>query len=234
MLAHSYYPSLTITRFFEQHGKVLHFNKNDIILSANTPANYLYLIKSGYAYSKYPLNNQRDFYLSICPEGTIIGLTNLFSEHQNYLTTEMARTDVKLIQLKRNILETELLIDPILQFEWTSFTHLHHQKLERRLLDLLTLNKKEALYSTLLRLYYSLSSPYQDSTHQRQVVIDLTMQDLASLTFTTREMISKWMNDLKKNRIITWQKKRFIFLDVDYFKKYFSDIQTAEHLYQIF
>lgn len=234
MLEHSFYPSLTITRFFEKYGKILTFKKNEIILNAHHPADYLYLIKKGYTLSEYPLNNDRTFYLSLCPPDAIIGLSNLFAGQQLYLTTEIAHTDMTLIQIKRDLLETELLCDHILQFEWSTFTHFHHQKLERRLLDLLTLNKKDALYNTLIRLYHSLSVPYQNSDYQRQLRVDLTMQDLAALTFTTREMISKWMNELKHNQVVTWHKKHFIFLDINYLKQAFKDHEFSEHMYQIF
>ena len=85
--------------------------------------------------------------------------------------------------------------------KWLQIENMKHQS---RLRDLVLNGKKGALFSTLIRL----GNTYGEFRSDNEVLINfpLTNTEIANLCATSREMINRMLNDLKKHHIISFNK----------------------------
>ncbi len=76
--------------------------------------------------------------------------------------------------------------------------------------------KKGALFSTLIRLSNTYGKPLENDT----IYIDLplTNTEIANLCATSREMINRMLNDLKKHNIISFEKGYITIHDLQFLK----------------
>jgi CRP/FNR family transcriptional regulator len=96
---------------------------------------------------------------------------------------------------------------------WLSTTYL---KAQMKCMDLIMNGKKGGLYSILIRLCHS----YGIATEEG-ILIDLpiTHQELANLTYGTREVIQRALKELREKDIIYYDQQKFIVKKLNYLRQ---------------
>ncbi|WP_332650346.1 Crp/Fnr family transcriptional regulator [Lysinibacillus sp. 54212] len=105
---------------------------------------------------------------------------------------------------------------PSLLVEYLTWLQTENLKHQSRIRDLVLNGKKGALFSTLIRL----ANTYGEFRHDNEVFINFTLTntEIANLCATSREMINRMLNDLKKHNIITFDKGYITILDLQFLK----------------
>ena len=107
--------------------------------------------------------------------------------------------------------------------EYLKWVQIENIKNQTRMRDLVLHGKKGALFSTLIRLANTYGQTNQDGSIF--INFSLTNTEIANLCATSREMINRMLNDLKKHQIITFEKSFITILDVEFLKR---EIECAE------
>lgn len=195
---------LEINTLFKRYGSVQKIGKNKPIFKEGERSEDVYLIQSGSVQISKDTVSGQVLTIRIAGPNTFIGETSVFCEVQYHSVSAHTNDVVHLIALPRHQLEKHLTSSPQLMMEWMKIIQTHNMKNETRFRDLLLHGKKGALYSTLIRL----TNTYGIKQTDASVVIDyaLTNQELANFCATSREVVNRMLNDLKKLGIISFDK----------------------------
>jgi len=189
---------------FQKHGVFIKVNKDSTIFLEGQRAKEIYYIKTGAISISQETENGKELTIRICGPGNIIGEGSLFCNLTYNSMTAKVLEPSSLYVLSRESLELLLVEQPILMVEYMKWLQTENLKHQSRLRDLVLNGKKGALFSTLIRL----SNTYGKSLENGTIYIDLplTNTEIANLCATSREMINRMLNDLKKHNIISFEK----------------------------
>lgn len=205
-----------IHHLFQSHGLLLKVNKGNHIFQAGERAEDIFLIQSGTVQISKETESGKELTFRICGDNTIIGENSLFCKLSYHATTACAIEPTTLYVLNKKTLELFLTEQPALMIEYMQWLQTENVKHQSRLRDLVLHGKKGALFSTLIRLV----NTYGKTAENGHIFIDysLTNTDIANLCATSREMINRMLNDLKKNNIISFHKGYITIHDLQFLK----------------
>lgn len=203
-------------KLFKLHGLPIHVDKGNFIFREGERAENIFYIESGAIQIGKEIENGKELTIRICGQGSIFGESSLFCNFYTHSTTAKALQHAKLYVLNFESIELLLTENPILLVEYIQWVQLENTKNQTRLRDLVMHGKKGALYSTLIRLANTYGKPLSDN----EVYIDfaLTNTEIANLCGTSREMINRMLNDLKKLHIISFDRSYITIHDLQYLK----------------
>lgn len=193
-----------IHELFEEHGITVKVSKNSYIFREGELAENVFLIVSGAVQIGKEAENGKEITMRICGKLAIIGETMLNFKHLHHTTTAKTMESTTLIGLNAYQFEMLLIENSAAMLEYLRWVQNENLKHQSRIRDLLLNGKKGALYSTLLRLTNTFGIPKEDGS----IFIDLSLTntDIANLCATSRELINRMLNDLKKQGIIQFEK----------------------------
>jgi CRP-like cAMP-binding protein len=158
----------------------------------------------------------RELNLRLCQQNDIIGELTLFAYQPTYLFNSLAVEDGKVAAVNIEALEKLLLENTQLAYEFMKWMNDHFRKTITKFRDLVLHGRKGALYSTLIRL----SNSYGEVNDSGILItVPLTNQDLANYTGTARESVSRMLSELRKQKIITIDRKTITIHDLAFLKK---------------
>jgi CRP/FNR family transcriptional regulator len=181
------------------------YTKGQIIYAQGTVSEGFYLVKKGILKLQKTLPNGTVTILKIASEGEIVGDGDFDYE----VPRENSSSAIAL--------ENGSLIQKITNFSLLSPTEksILTQKLIDRLLEstkrherLIYLDAEQRIKSVLKDLAMKLGRKYGDETLLK---LNLTHDDFASLTDSSRQTVTKTLSNLKKNGIITYSRNRILF-----------------------
>lgn len=204
-------------QLFQDHGLLTKVEKGYHIFQEDESAENLFLIQSGMVQISKETESGKELTLRICGKGSIIGETDLFTNEHGYSTTAKTLTNTELFTISKDSLEMLLTEQSVLMMEYLKWIQKENLKSQSLLRDLVLHGKKGALFSTLIRL----ANTFGEEIEENKVFIhyNLTNTEIANLCSTSREMINRMLNDLKKQNIITFDKDYITILDLAYLKK---------------
>ena len=140
----------------------------------------------------------------------------MFCKVNYHSVTVKALETSQLLSLHTHTLELLLSENPQLLVEYLKWLQIENMKHQSRLRDLVLNGKKGALFSTLIRL----ANTYGEFRSDNEVLIKfpLTNTEIANLCATSREMINRMLNDLKKHHIISFDKSYNTIHDFQFLK----------------
>lgn len=193
-----------IQHIFYTEGRLLALQKGTCIPLDDELANHIAYIHKGHVQLTQQTLGGKELTVRICSEAGLIGDITLFAQTSTSPFSATALTTVELYVLPKTVMELRMQQQPdamIEYMQWLQLENLKHQSLLR---DLLLHGKKGALFSTLIRLANTYGQPQPCGS----IFIDLalTNTELANLCGTSREMINRMLNDLKKHHIISFDK----------------------------
>lgn len=205
-----------IYSLFEQFGSFIKIEKDRPIFHEGERAGDVYYTVSGAVRITKDSESGRIFTLKITGPQSIIGETSVFCETIYHSVSAHAIEPTQLYALSRSQLEKFLTSSPELMMEWMKIVQINNLKNETRFRDLLLHGKKGALFSTLIRLSNTYGVPQKDGS----IIIDhyLTNQELANFCATSREVVNRMLNDMKKSGVVTFNKGIITIHDLQYLR----------------
>lgn len=193
-----------IQDIFLTAGQRMTFQKGSLIPLDDDLASHIVYISQGHVQLTQQTMGGKELTVRICSAAGLIGDVTLFSTTALTPFSATALTNVVVYVLPKLTMEHHIAQQPnamIEYMQWLQIENLKHQSLLR---DLVLHGKKGALFSTLIRL----ANTYGVLRADASIFIDLalTNTELANLCGTSREMINRMLNDLKKHHIISFDK----------------------------
>lgn len=189
--------------------------KNQYLFQEGEAANELYLVLSGKVQISKITSEGRELALRICGENDICGELTLFTNAPRYLLNARVIDEGEVAVVNKDVIEKEIFQNSALAYEFMKWMSDHFRKTQTKFRDLLLTGKKGALYSTLIRMTNSYGIQKDDG-----ILIDLplTNQQLGDFCGTSRESTNRYLNELKKDGIISYDKAKIKIHDLQYLK----------------
>jgi CRP-like cAMP-binding protein len=158
----------------------------------------------------------KDFILKILNDQELIVEYQLFKPSPHYQFYAKTMTDCEMIFIKKEQFEEFIKNDPEAMSALVAWLSTGYLKAQMKCQDLIMNGKKGGLYSILIRLSNSYGIKTEDG-----ILIDLplTHQELANLTYGTREVIQRALKDLREKEIITYDYQKLTIKKLNYLKE---------------
>ncbi|NLY80309.1 MAG: Crp/Fnr family transcriptional regulator [Lysinibacillus sp.] len=208
---------MNFNTLFEEHGLLLKIDKGNQIFQEGESADELFFIQKGSVQVSKETENGKELTLRICGPNSLLGECSIFELPGNHTMSAKALTNTELLTIKKSALEMLLTQQPSLMIEYIKWLQNEHLKTQSILRDLVMHGKKGALYSTLIRLANTFGK--YDENENIYIDSNLTNSDIANLCSTSREMVNRMLNDLKKQGIISFDKSNITIHNLEYLKK---------------
>ncbi|MEH6955382.1 Crp/Fnr family transcriptional regulator [Neobacillus drentensis] len=202
--------------FFEKKEPIQKIKAGSVLFQEKDSVEYVYLLlKGSISLGRVHLRG-KDFILKILNDQELIVEYQLFKPNPHYQFYAKAMTDCEMILIKRDQFEQFVKNDPEAMSALVAWLSTGYLKAQMKCQDLIMNGKKGGLYSILIRLCNSYGIRTEDG-----ILIDLplTHQELANLTYGTREVIQRALKELREKDIITYENQKFTIKELDYLKE---------------
>ncbi|MGG0658250.1 Crp/Fnr family transcriptional regulator [Rummeliibacillus pycnus] len=205
-----------IRKIFEENGSTVKVSKGSHLCLEGEPVKDIFYVVSGKVILSKETVSGKELTLRICGNNDCIGEGIIFSKTGYYPLSAKALENANIITLDKNLFEMCLSQEPDMLIECIKWLQLQNLKSQTKLRDLLLYGKKGALYSTIIRL----TNTYGIFQENGDIEIDypLTNSDLANLCATSREVINRMLNELKKSKVISFDKSIITVHNLNYLK----------------
>ncbi|AZU63344.1 Crp/Fnr family transcriptional regulator [Neobacillus mesonae] len=204
-----------LLQFFKKIEPVQKVKAGTVLFHEKDPAQNVYLLLSGsIALGRVHIRG-KEFILKILNEQEVIIEYPLFNANPHYQFYAKALTDCELLTIKRVQFEDYVLTDAEAMNALVTWLSTSYLKAQMKCQDLIMNGKKGGLYSILIRLCNSYGVMTKEG-----ILIDLplTHQELANLTYGTREVIQRSLKDLRELNIISYENQKFTIKNLGYLK----------------
>ncbi len=158
----------------------------------------------------------KEFILKILSSEELIMEYELFEQYPTYHFFAKTFSKCEVLTIKRSHFEEFVLNEPRILAALSNYLSTRYIKSQMKCQDLIMNGKKGGLYSVLIRLCNSYGTVTEDG-----FLIDLpiTHQELANLTFGTREVIQRMLKELREKEVISYENQRFKIKNLAYLKQ---------------
>jgi CRP/FNR family transcriptional regulator len=214
-----------LIQFFQKKEPIQTIKSGSVLFQEKDSVEYVYLlIKGSIALGRVHLRG-KEFILKILNERELIVEYQLFKANPYYQFYAKTLTDCEIILIKKEQFEEFVLNDPEAMNVLVAWLSTSYLKAQMKCQDLIMNGKKGGLYSILIRLCNSYGVMTEDG-----ILIDLplTHQELANLTYGTREVIQRSLKELREKEIISYDNQKFTVKKISYLKEE-VDCQNCSH-----
>ena len=209
-----------IHSLFKQHGKRIKIEKESKLFLDGKRAESIFYIESGAIQISQETESGKELTMRICGPASIIGECSLFCQLSYNSMSAKVLESSSLLVLSRKLMEQLLTEQPLMMVEYLKWVQIENFKHQSRLRDLVVNGKKGALFSTLIRLANTYGKPLEDGSIL--INVSFTNFEIANLCGTSREMINRMLNDLKKHHILSFDKGYITIHNVNFLKEEIS------------
>ncbi len=207
---------VALTHLFDTVHHVKKVKKGTFLFQEGSPADELYIVKSGILQISKIIPDGRELTLRMCSHGDFVGELDLFSPSSKYTLSARVAESGEVAVIKKDELEEKLSKNLDLSMEFMKWMSQQFRKTQTKFRDLVLHGKKGALYSTLIRI----SNSHGIKTNNGiQIELPLTNQELANFCGTSREVVNRLLSELRKENIISIEKGTITIHDLDYLKR---------------
>ncbi len=202
--------------FFQKKEPIQKIKAGSVLFQEKDSVEYVYLLlKGSISLGRVHLRG-KDFILKILNDQELIVEYQLFKANPQYQFYAKTMTDCEMILIKKEHFEEFIKNDPEAMNALVAWLSTGYLKAQMKCQDLIMNGKKGGLYSILIRLCNSYGIKTEDG-----ILIDLplTHQELANLTYGTREVIQRALKDLREKEIITYDNQKFTIKKLNYLKE---------------
>ncbi|WP_026563570.1 Crp/Fnr family transcriptional regulator [Bacillus sp. UNC41MFS5] len=205
-----------LTAFFQKKEPIQKIKAGSILFQEKDAVEYVYLLLTGSISLGRVHLRGKDFILKILNDQELIVEYQLFKDIPHYQFYAKALTDCEMILIRKEQFEDFILTDPEAMNAFVTWLSTGYLKAQMKCQDLIMNGKKGGLYSILIRLCNSYGIKTEEG-----ILIDLplTHQELANLTFGTREVIQRSLKDLREKNIISYDNQKFTIKKLNYLKE---------------
>lgn len=207
--------SIEIKELLRIADRIIKAEKNQYLFQEGQEAEELYLVLSGKVQISKITSEGRELTLRICGENDICGELTLFTDSPKYLLNSYVLEKGEVAIIKKDVIEKEIFQNGALAYEFMKWMSDHFRKTQTKFRDLVLTGKRGALYSTLIRMTNSYGIPMKDG-----ILIDLplTNQKLGDFCGTSRESTNRYLNDLKREGVISIVKGKITVHNLQYLR----------------
>ncbi|MGG6310704.1 Crp/Fnr family transcriptional regulator [Paenibacillus macerans] len=187
------------------------YDKGTTIFWEGEEGDELYLVQSGLIHV-YRNDENREIILAVLSEGDFLGEMALLESIQVRSASARAIEKSVLYVLKQRDFVELLTQNPIITLNILETTLGRLRKANELIMDLTLLDARTRILRTLLRLMEQHGTPKPDGT---LIAFKLTHQQLADMSGTVRETVTKVMLELQYSELIRVEKKMILVPDTD-------------------
>ncbi len=204
-----------IIDLFHTNPLVKKIPKGQFLFQEGTSSKEVFYLKQGTIQISKVIPDGRELTLRLSSPGDVIGEVTLFCKESTYMLSGKALEDVVVYTISKEEFESKLSQQPELVLGWLQWVQLQNQKNQTKFRDLLLHGKKGAVFSTLIRLTNSYGKKVDNG-----IFIDLTLtnQEIANFCGTSREVVNRLLNELKKEEVLSIDKGQLIIHNLQYLK----------------
>jgi CRP/FNR family transcriptional regulator len=212
-------------QFFQQKEPIQKIKSETVLFQEKDPVQYVYLLlKGSIALGRIHLKG-KELILKILNNREILVEYQFLQQNPHYHFYAKTLTDCELLAIKKEQFEEFVLNDPEVLNALAVSLSTSYLKAQMKCMDLIMNGKKGGLYSILIRLCNSYGVLTEDG-----ILIDLplTHQELANLTYGTREVIQRSLKELREAGIISYDQQKFTIKKLSYLREE-VDCQNCSH-----
>jgi CRP/FNR family transcriptional regulator len=205
-----------MVKFFQKNEPIQKIKAGSVLFQEKDPAQFVYLLlKGSIALGRVHLRG-KEFILKILNDRELIVEYQLFKANTRYQFYAKTLSDCEILVIKREQFENFILTDPEAMNAFVSWLSTGYLKAQMKCQDLIMNGKKGGLYSILIRLCNTYGVKTEDG-----ILIDLplTHQELANLTYGTREVIQRSLKELRVKDVILYENQLFTVKNLNYLKE---------------
>lgn len=216
MLISSFSIYSLLNQFFIKTEQIQIVKAGTVLFQEKDSVDYVYLLISGAVALGRVHMSGKDFILKILNNREMIVEYQLFKHNPHYQFYAKTLSDVELLAIKKDQFEEFIMNDPDAIHAFVSWLSTSYLKAQMRCQDLIMNGKKGGLYSILIRLCTTYGVMTEDG-----ILIDLplTHQELANLTYGTREVIQRALKELREKDVISYYQQKFTIKNIKYLKE---------------
>ncbi|WP_052948880.1 Crp/Fnr family transcriptional regulator [Mesobacillus campisalis] len=207
--------SLVLQHFIDKES-MQRIKAGTILFQEEDSVQYIYLLLSGTLSVGRVHVKGKEFIMKMLSGEELIIEYELFKHSPRYYFSAKALTDCELIMIRREVFEDFVQSEPFALNSLATWLSTRYLKAQMKCQDLIMNGKKGGLYSILIRLCNSHGIMTEEG-----ILIDLplTHQELANLTFGTREVIQRMLKELREHDVIAYDQLKFTVKNLAYLKQ---------------
>ncbi|MDZ5470979.1 Crp/Fnr family transcriptional regulator (plasmid) [Bacillus sp. 31A1R] len=207
--------SLLVQEFIDKE-TVQKIRAGTLLFNESDSVNHIYILLQGKVSVGRYHSKGKEFILKILNHDELIIEYQLFKHNPKYHFYAKTLSDCEVLMINREIFEKFILSNPQALTTLTTWLSTRYLKAQMKCQDLMMNGKKGGLYSILIRLCNSYGIMRDDG-----ILIDLplTHQELASLTFSTREVVLRMLKELRDKNVISYDQLKFTVKNLSYLKE---------------
>ncbi|MBQ0139733.1 MAG: Crp/Fnr family transcriptional regulator [Kurthia sp.] len=208
----------SLVQYFHDFGTLQKHTKNQSICTEGEPCNSVFLVTEGCVAITKETASGKELTIRLASSGDFIGENILFTSLTSYPISAKTLENSTTLSISQAKLEIFIQQENSLLIAYTKWLQIQTMREQTKLRDLLLHGKKGALFSTLIRL----SNTYGIKNENQQLMINqrFTNTELANLCGTSREVVNRLLQELKKEQIISDTHGHIIIHDLQYLKNY--------------
>lgn len=208
----------SLVQYFHDFGTLQKFTKNQSICTEGEVAHSIFLVKEGCVAIKKETASGKELTIRLASAGDFIGDNILFTSLTSYPISAKTLENSTILSISQEKLELFIQQENTVLTAYTQWLQIQSMREQSRLRDLLLHGKKGALFSTLIRL----SNTYGIKNEHKHLMINqrFTNTELANLCGTSREVVNRLLQELKKEKIISDHQGYIVIHDLHYLKNY--------------
>ncbi len=184
-------------------------NKHEVIYFAEDPSSNIYFLKQGKVKVSTFSEEGKEMILSILGPGEVFGELALAGQTKRDHTA-MATEDAIICSISIEELAEMLQKNSAFNLRVIKLIGIRLKKIETRLESMVFKTAPDRIKAFIRDLVDEYG---REVGHEKEVKLNLTHQDIANLTATSRQTVTTVLNDLEKDNIILYDRKRILIRD---------------------
>jgi CRP-like cAMP-binding protein len=192
----------------------LRHKKNDVIYQQSSIGKKIYLVSKGKVKIVTYTESGEEFIMAVLSKGELFGEKALWGEQERKDNAIAMTDDTLLCPLSVDKMHELMRNNNRFSLEIYKIIGLRLQKMERRLERLFYKDARTRLLEFINDLMKE--EPHEDE-NKIEILNYFNQHDIANLIGTTRETVTKLFNQLKRENILEYSRRKIIILDTDTF-----------------
>lgn len=185
--------------------------KNHFIYFPEDPSNVIFLLKEGRVKIGSYSNDGKEIIKAILYPGEVFGELSIIGEGKRKDFAQALDNNVRICAINKKEMERLLSSVPHLNFEITKIIGDKLQKVERRLESLVFKDARQRIIDFVKN---TAIEKGREVGYGYVLKHELTHQDMANLTATSRQTVTIVLNELKEDGIINFDRKSILIQDI--------------------
>lgn len=205
-----------LNHFFLKTEQIQKVKAGSVLFLEKDSVEYVYLLLSGTVALGRVHMRGKDFILKLLNSNELIVEYQIFKSNPHYQFYAKTLADSEILAIKKDQFEEFIMNDPDAMNAFVSWLSTSYLKAQMKCQDLIMNGKKGGLYSMLIRL----SNTYGVKTEEGILIdLPLTHQELANLTYGTREVIQRALKELREEDVISYDQQKFTIKNIKHLRK---------------